>query len=255
MELSSSSILPAGDYVSQGLAVIRPDAAFPEMVVGNTANCPWPYLRREVPHNWYVDRRAPGIGFLSRDEAVLLHNLALQFRGKRALEIGCWLGWSTVHLAMAGALLDVIDPILGRADIAPLVRQSLAAAGVLPQLTLIAGVSPQAVEALARQQNRKWSLLFIDGNHDAPSPRLDSIACAAHAEPDAMIVFHDLASPEVAEGLTYLAQQGWQTLVYQTMQIMGIAWRGNATPIQHTPDPRVQWTLPQHLAGFAVSGG
>ena len=89
--------------------------------------------------------------------------------------------------------------------------------------------------------------------HDAPAPRLDTIACAAHAEADAMILYHDLASPEVAEGLTYLKNEGWQTLVYQTMQIMGVAWRGNVTPIRHTPDPRVQWTLPGHLAGFAVS--
>ena len=254
MALPDASDLPAGDYVSPGLAVVRPDAAFPQMVVGNTNNCPWPYLRREVPHNWYVDRRAPGIGFLSRDEAAILHNLALQFRGKRALEIGCWLGWSTVHLALAGVELDVIDPILGRADIAPLVRQSLAAAGVLPRINLVAGVSPQAVEALARQQNRKWSLLFIDGNHDAPAPRVDTIACAAEAEADALIVFHDLASPEVAEGLAYLKNEGWQTLVYQTMQIMGVAWRGNVQPIAHTPDPRVAWTLPQHLVGFEVSG-
>src|SRR5262245_35011311 len=110
---NATSDLPAGDYVSSGLEVIRPDAAFPQMIVGNTANCPWQYLRREVPHNWYVDRRVPTVGFLSRDEAVLLHNLALQFRGRRALEIGCWLGWSTVHLAAAGVELDVIDPILG----------------------------------------------------------------------------------------------------------------------------------------------
>jgi predicted O-methyltransferase YrrM len=247
--------LPPGDYISPGLADIRLDAAFPQMVVGNPANCQWIYLQRDVPHNWYVDQRAPAVGFLSRDEAVLLYNLALQFHGRRALEIGCWLGWSTAHLAAAGVKLDVIDPNLGRADVLAIIKQSLAATGGLEQVTLISGKSPEAVEAFARDRNRKWSFIFIDGDHDAPAPRLDSIACAAQAEPDAMIVFHDLASPQVVEGLTYLAREGWQTLVYQTMQIMGIAWRGNVTPVHHTPDPRVPWTLPEHLASFAVSGG
>jgi predicted O-methyltransferase YrrM len=246
--------LPHGDYVSPGFAVITPDAAFPQLTIGNPANCPWPYLRREVPHNWYVDRRAPGIGFLSRDEALLLYNLALQFRGQRALEIGCWLGWSTCHLAAAGVELDVIDPILARADVLPIVQQSLAAAGVLPRVQLTPGVSPQGVTELAVRLQRTWSLLFIDGNHDAPSPLLDAQACAAHAAADALIVFHDLASPEVGEGLRFLAQQGWRVLIYQTMQVMGIAYRGSVTPVRHIPDPRVPWRLPEHLQGLPVSG-
>ncbi|WP_204249752.1 hypothetical protein [Gemmata sp. SH-PL17] len=49
-----------------------------------------------------MDRRAPHIGFVSRDEAAILYNTALRFRGRRALEIGCWLGWSTCHLALGG---------------------------------------------------------------------------------------------------------------------------------------------------------
>src|SRR5437016_3904232 len=99
-----------GDYVAQGLEVVIPDDCFPNMVIGDRANHPWRYLRRHVGHNWYCDRRAPEVGFLSRDEAVLLYNLALPFKGEPALEIGCWMGWSTCHLALAGLALDVIDP-------------------------------------------------------------------------------------------------------------------------------------------------
>jgi hypothetical protein len=43
-------------------------------------------------------------------------------------------------------------------------------------------------------------------------------------------------------------------MVYQTMQIMGIAWRGQVNPVRHIPDPRVNWTLPNHLQSFMVSG-
>lgn len=42
---------------------------------------------------------------------------------------------------------------------------------------------------------------------------------------------------------------------YQTMQIMGVAWRGAMQPVAHVPDPAVRWTLPAHLEGWPVSGG
>ena len=69
-----------------------------------------------------------------------------------------------------------------------------------------------------------------------------------------MIVFHDLASPHVAAGLDALRDLGWATRVFQTMQIMGVAWRGTAAPVAHHPDGRVSWTIPEHLQAYAFSG-
>jgi hypothetical protein len=70
-----------------------------------------------------------------------------------------------------------------------------------------------------------------------------------------MVLLHDLVSPEVAEGLDYLRDQGWNTLIYQTVQIMGVAWRGAAKPPAHTPDPGVAWSIPDHLASYRVANG
>ncbi|MGG6296088.1 TylF/MycF/NovP-related O-methyltransferase [Leptolyngbya sp. AN02str] len=254
IDVVQRSLLPMGDYVSPGLAIVQPDAAFPHMTLGDRHACPWPYLRREIPHNWYVDARYPIIGFLSRDEAQILHNLARQFAGQRALEIGCWMGWSACHLALAGVTLDVVDPLLEQPEIYDSVSGSLAAAGVGDRVTLFPGYSPQKVEDIANQHQRLWSLIFIDGNHEAPGPLQDAIACEALAAEDALIVFHDLTSPDVAQGLDYFRQQGWNTLVYQTMQIMGIAWRGNVQPVSHQPDPSVNWTVPPHLQHYEVCG-
>ncbi|MFM6457028.1 MAG: glycosyltransferase, partial [Planktothrix sp.] len=111
------ALLPEKDYVSPGLKIVQPDQYFPNMIVGNPARCSWPYLRRDISHNWYVDRRQPTIGFLSRDEAQILYNTALKFKHQNALEIGCWMGWSACHLGLAGVKLDVIDPILNNAEI------------------------------------------------------------------------------------------------------------------------------------------
>lgn len=248
------ALLPDGDYVSPGLEIVRPDAAFPNMIVGDPKACPWQYLRREISHNWYVDRRNSIVGFLSRDEAHILYNTALQFSGKRALEIGCWMGWSACHLALAGVELDVVDPLLERSQFYQSVSQSLEAVGVIDRVNLVPGYSPQRVEELAQQEQRIWSLIFIDGNHESPGPLEDAIACEPYAATDAAILFHDLASPDVAEGLDYFKQRGWHTLIYQTMQIMGIAWRGNVQPIVHQPDPSISWQLPEHLQDYEVSG-
>ncbi len=257
-EIANNNLLPAGDYISPGFKIILPDAYFPNMIVGDTQTCPWPYLRREIPHNWYVDERVPSVGFLSRDEAHILYNTALLFTGKKALEIGCWLGWSACHLALAGVELDVVDPLLERDDIRQSVIDSiqgaLNASGVQTTVELIPGYSPQRVLDFAAQFNRKWSLIFIDGEHEGDGPLNDAIACEQLAEKDAIILFHDLAAPDVAKGLDYLKQRGWHTVIYQTMQIMGAAWRGNVEPVKHQPDPNVHWEFPAHLQGYSVSG-
>ena len=242
------------DYIAPGLQPVFPDAHFPNLTLGDRTPIAWPYLRKEIPHNWYVDRRSPTVGFLSRDEAHLLYNLALAFQGQPALEIGCWMGWSACHLALAGVQLDVVDPLLGDPGVYQTVSDSLTSAGVRDRVNLVPGYSPQAVQALAAQRQQPWSLIFIDGNHERPGPLEDAMVCAQLAAPDVAIVFHDLASPDVAEGLDYLRQQGWNTMVYQTMQIMGVAWRGQVQPVRHRPDPSVRWELPAHLQSFMVSG-
>src|SRR5580765_7690313 len=85
-ELNMIISFPPRDYVSPGVERLDVDFAFPNMTVGDPANHPWPYLRAEIPHNWYVDQRLPLTGFLNRDEVHLVYNNALQFRGRRALE-------------------------------------------------------------------------------------------------------------------------------------------------------------------------
>src|SRR5262249_44037349 len=245
--------LPAGDYVSPGLYTIVPDACFPNMIVGDRAGSASPYLRREVPHNWYCDRRRPQVGFLDRDEVLLLYNLALQFRGKPALEIGSWMGWSTCHLALAGLALDVLDPLLGDPEHGSSIRRSLADAGVLASVRLYAAASPTGVRALAEATGMRWSFFFIHCNSEAPAPERDALECMQHAADDAMVVFHDLVSPDVEKGFDVLRRAGWNVLIYQTMQIVGVAWRGDVRPIVHTPDPAVVWSLPAHLARYRVS--
>jgi glycosyltransferase involved in cell wall biosynthesis/predicted O-methyltransferase YrrM len=238
------------DYVSPGLQDVRPDAAFPHMREGDPLHHPWKYLRRDVPHRWFVDERFPLMGFLNRDEAVLLHNIALQFKGRNALEIGSWMGWSTCHLALGGVNVDVIDPAHEDPVIRASVEDSLRRSGVAERVNLAGGRSPETLAELGG----RWSLFFIDGDHESPAPLRDTAAALHYAAHDCAFVFHDLASPAVAAPLRLLKEKGFKVIVYQTAQIMAMAWRGNVNPVAHVPDPNVAWQVPPHIADYPISG-
>jgi hypothetical protein len=122
----------------------------------------------------------------------------------------------------------------------------------LTGVRLIAGLSPQDVKDLAIREGLRWSFFLIDGDHDGEAPLRDAQVCARYAADDAMAVFHDLAAPDVARGLAWFRSQGWRVMVYRTMQVIGIAWRGAARPIEHYPDPVVSWRLPEHLRAVPV---
>ncbi len=188
---------PLRDYVSPGLRIVRPDAAFPRMRPGDHLHC---------------------------------------------------------HLALAGVSVDVIDPGHDDPELRAIVEESLARCGVANRVNLVGGRSPEAVAELARKLDRKWSLFFVDGDHEAPAPVRDTLACLPFATHDCAFVFHDLASPAVAAGLRLLAERGFHVVVYQTAQIMAMAWRGDVTPVAHIPDPDVAWQVPAHLAGLPISG-
>jgi hypothetical protein len=246
LRYEARSQLVAGDYVSPGLALARPDECFPNMILGDPSTNSWPWLRRGIPHRWYNDRRYPGTGFANRDEASILYNTALRFQGRNALEIGCFLGWSAVHLAMGGVNLDIVDPFLSDPSVGGSVRDSLVGAKPAGRVRLFGGLSPAIVEHLAAEGTR-WTLFFIDGDHEGMGPTNDAIVAERYATKDALMLFHDLAAPAVCAAVAWLKNRGWNVRVYHTAQIMAAAWRGNVEPIDHQPDPTVDWAIPAHV--------
>jgi hypothetical protein len=70
---------------------------------------------------------------------------------------------------------------------------------------------------------------------------------------DALVMFHDLVSPHVAAGLGVFADAGWRVGLYNTMQIMGVAWRGAAAaPVGHVADADMPAAAGEHLRRFAI---
>ena len=248
--LAQRCALPPGDYVSPGLKLVMPDRAFPFMSANDAERLPFTPSRPGVTHTQYVDARATGMGFLSRDEAVLLHNLALPFRGRRALEIGGWFGWTSWHLLAAGVELDVLEPYL---EDSTLQRSFLdALRPFLDRVRPHVGLSPQAVRALGRRDGGwRWSLFVIDVDPDGPHILESVRVCMEHATDDAMIVLHDVWSPDAAPALALLRAAGWSIRIYDTALMLAAAWRGDAAPaVDHIPDPAVAWTRPDFLAAY-----
>jgi hypothetical protein len=240
------------DYVSANLTVPHLDALFPNMIVGDKEAVTWPYFRREIAHTWYVDRRNPEVGFINRDEASILYSNARLFSGRHGLEIGAWRGWSTCHLLVSGlSSLDVVEPLLSDRDWNREFSAAMKGSGQGDRVVLVPGPSPAEVVRLG-ESGRRWSFVFIDGDHAGDAPRNDALACTPYLEQNAMIMFHDLIVPHVGAALSALAQAGWRTRIYQTAQIMAVAWRGDISPVVHEPDPTQQWPVPAHLAGFAT---
>jgi hypothetical protein len=240
------------DYVSPGLTDPGLMRFFPDLAEGDVAELQWPYLRKDAPHVWRRDlrgRRNPFIGVLSLDEATLLYNNALPFAGRRGLEIGCHYGWSTAHLVAAGLDLDVIDPALGYPDQMADVRASLAQIGTA---RLWAGFSPSVVPAVRAVKGEPWSFAFIDGYHEGEAPAEDARAVLPLMAEDALVMFHDLVSPHVAAGLAAFALAGWKVGLYNTMQVMGAAWRGAAAPVEHVADPDMPAPAVEHLSGVPM---
>ncbi len=240
------------DFEPPGLANPGLLKYFPSLVASDPRRNRWPYLRSAAPHNWRTDSRSrnQNIGVLSMEEAILLHHLALPYAGMRGLAIGCHFAWSTAHLLAAGLHLDVVDPKLSVREQFEAVDQSLGQIPTQGSYGLWAAFSPSIIPAIRQAKPEPWSFVFIDGDHDGEAPALDAQAVLPHCASTATVVLHDLTSPHVTAGLAVFRAAGWSTRIYNTMQIIGVAWRGAPSPVDYAPDPRVPKITDTHLLPF-----
>lgn len=248
------------DYIPPGMETPNLLPHFPQAKVGNAWSVAWPYLRKHVPHRWRIDGRHTGhvTGYASLEEAACLYHVAQQFAGKRALEIGSHYGWTAAHLLVAGVDLDCVDPAFSIPEIRSAVdsvlntvRQEFVQAG---DHQLWAGLSPDILaEAYEANGCKPWSMAFIDGNHDGDAPAADARAVLPMLAEDAAVMFHDLTSPHVEAGLRVFRDAGFKTLLLNTAQVLGLAWRGKVVPPDHKSDPNVGHLFFSHLEGYSVS--
>ncbi|MCJ2033402.1 class I SAM-dependent methyltransferase [Methylobacterium sp. J-068] len=242
------------DYAPPGLTP-HPDLLplFPHARIVNPWTVGWPYLRSGVPHIWRSDRRDTSgyvIGNASAEEAACLYALAKLFSGKRGLEIGSHFGWTGAHLLSAGLRLDCIDPAFFEENRKNALREVFDAISPDRSYKLWAGFSPDILEEVYASDPEPWSFAFIDGNHDGEAPYNDAVNVLNYLAEDALVVFHDLTSPFVEKGLEVFLNAGFNVKLFNTMQILGVAWRGDVNPPEHVRDQNTPMLFQSHLAKY-----
>jgi hypothetical protein len=237
------------DYSPPGFGAPDLLPLFPHARPSNPWKVDWPYLRKEVPHIWRSDTRHDGIvtGNASVEEAHCLYRLALPFKGRRGLEIGTHFGWTAAHILAAGVRLDCVDPALADAQRRRDVAEVLDAVEGSQAYVLWPESSPECIPYIFRHADEPWSFAFIDGNHAGEAPANDAHAVLPFLAKDALVVFHDLTSPFVEAGLNVYREAGFSTGLFETQQIIGLAWRGDVVVPRHEKDPNIPPIWSAHL--------
>ncbi|WP_328474760.1 class I SAM-dependent methyltransferase [Actinoplanes sp. NBC_00393] len=156
---------------------------------------------------------AEATGFMPADEGAALAQAALAAPDGPILEVGSYLGKSTLYLAAAarvrgGKVVTVdhhrgseehqpgweyhdphlVDPAVGLIDTLPGFRRTIAAAGAEDVVV--------AVVARAEDVARLWAtplaLLFLDGSHTDESAQRDLAGWAPHLTVGGVLAIHDV---------------------------------------------------------------
>lgn len=135
-------------------------------------------------------------GWLTEAEGRALAEVA---RGKDVLEIGSYLGKSTICMGQTAKLVTAVDPFDGRGTTAPRpcmeeFLENIARHGLAQRVRTCCGTSEQALADLHGAQGETWDVAFVDGAHDYASVRRDAELAAAALRPGGLLCFHDYRS-------------------------------------------------------------
>ena len=130
-------------------------------------------------------------GWLTEEEGQALAELAAD---KYVIEIGSYLGRSTICLAQTAKHVYAVDPHDGRgtpfpADTLERFLGNLAAYGVSDRVTVFRGCAGELADA--GQLPIKADVAFIDGAHDVDAVRTDIRVVRQRLPENASIAFHD----------------------------------------------------------------
>lgn len=149
---------------------------------------------------------------MTRSEAARLRELA---EGKVVLEIGAWLGFSTVLMAQVAQHVVSVDWHREDADHAGGIKDrpvtlgpyidNLCDYGVLDKVTPIVGDSIWALGLLAYDY---FDMAFVDGGHSYEMAFNDGLLAAAKVCEGGIVCFHDYDSEGVKRAVDTLYVEG-----------------------------------------------
>jgi len=153
-------------------------------------------------------------GFLSVDEAKLLHKLATEVpAGGTIIEVGSYQGRSTICLGagakQVGALVYAIDPFEGSMENHAALLMNLVLNDVADTVKVVALHSTAVLDCWYGTVDLVW----IDGSHDYNDVWLDLMGWEKHVSPIGRLALHDTNGhyPGVTRALTeFLMDNEWK---------------------------------------------
>ena len=160
-------------------------------------------------------------GFMPPNEGLALYDAAVAAKPDAPLlEVGTWMGKSTLYLAAAArkrgtkvVTVDhhrgseehqegweyhdptLVDPAVGLIDTLPHYRRTVATAGVEDVVVAVVARS----ETLASLWSTPLAFLFLDGSHTDESAQRDLACWSPHLAPGGTLAIHDVF-PDPADG-------------------------------------------------------
>lgn len=193
-------------------------------------------------------------GFLNRDEAAILYQCAKQIGG-RWLDIGAHTGWTALHMAKGlDTSVLAVDPMYANQEFYNRALANIVRAGCAGQMMLLPQTSGQFFAHSVH--GRMFDGVSIDGDHCWMNPLQDAVWAFRYLAPRAVILLHDFIGGPVREATKYLMCEGMKCRVYcASSQLLAVCWRGDFTPPDYTPDPRIDWrTVLEPLAATKLVG-
>ncbi len=172
-------------------------------------------------------------GFWTLDEAAILYNCAKQIGGS-ALDIGSHTGWTSAYLVAAGCNTTMVDPMYSNAEFYSRMHENLDSKYSLA----IASTSMEWFTDEHHSDDNPFDIVVIDGNHSSPCPVVDA-TIAMKVSPGAVILLHDYRGEPIKEAYRWLLANGFQGRTYITPNGVAVCWRGEFTPPDHMPDPKL----------------
>lgn len=172
--------------------------------------------------------------FWTLDEAAILYNCAKQRQGQW-LDIGGHTGWTAMYLEAAGSEVTILDPMYRNDDFMWRALENTGRNKENP-----GGMWFQPLTSGEFFHSRKYGTfegIVIDGSHDRPYPFLDAYDSMWITD---LIIFHDYRGEPIKEAYRWLLDNGFQGRTYTTPNGVAVCWRGEFTPPEHVPDPKLE---------------
>jgi predicted O-methyltransferase YrrM len=153
----------------------------------------------------YTPPGAPGHFHSEPSVSRFLYQLACMLPARTIIELGCFTGWSTAHLAQAarthGGSVWAVDP---SADYLAAAQSNLRRHGLEDRVEWLEGFSLEPT--VMRNLPRNADLIFLDTSHSHPETRDEVLAYTPHLSPAGCLVLHDaISAPGVRRSLDELS--------------------------------------------------